>query len=177
MAEASETRVQHLEMVQDVIGRMGQNSFLLKGWSVTLVTALMALAARDSNRTYAWIAIAPAAVFWGLDAYYLRQERLFRALYDWVRSAETSPAERFSMRTERFQRDVARWLSSLVAPTVVGLHGVVSVIVLLVAIGTIPLPQGGGNSWRDGCFLVSISKTTFGAQIKSATAMSWRVPM
>jgi len=177
MAEASETRVQHLEMIQGVIGRMGQNSFLLKGWSVTLVTALIALAAKDSNQTYAWIAIAPAAVFWGLDAYYLRQERLFRALYGWVRSAETSSAERFSMRTERFKRDVAGWASTLVAPTIVGLHGVVSVIVLLVAIGTIPLPQGGGNSWPDGCFLVSISKTTSGVQIKSAIATSWRVPM
>src|SRR5437879_7529009 len=177
MGEASEARVQHLELIQGVIGRMGQNSFLLKGWSVTLVTALIALAAKDSNQTYAWIAIAPATVFWGLDAYYLRQERLFRALYDWIRSAETSPAERFSMKTERFDRDVDRWLSTLVAPTIVGLHGVVSAIVLLVAIGTIPLPKGGGNSWREGCFLVSISKTTSGVRIKSATATSSRVPM
>ena len=45
MGEASEARVQHLELIQGVIGRMGQNSFLLKGWSVTLVTALIALAA------------------------------------------------------------------------------------------------------------------------------------
>ncbi len=35
--------VKHLEFVQAVIARQAANSFLLKGWSVTLATALVAL--------------------------------------------------------------------------------------------------------------------------------------
>jgi len=35
-----EAKLKHLEMIQDVIKRMASNSFLLKGWSLTLVVAL-----------------------------------------------------------------------------------------------------------------------------------------
>ena len=34
-----ESKIAHLEMVQAVITRMAGNSFLIKGWSVTLVAA------------------------------------------------------------------------------------------------------------------------------------------
>ena len=40
-----ESKIAHLKMVQAVITRMAGNSFLIKGWSVTLVAALFALAA------------------------------------------------------------------------------------------------------------------------------------
>ena len=33
----------HLELIQGVINRLSTNSFLLKGWSVVLVSALFAL--------------------------------------------------------------------------------------------------------------------------------------
>ena len=41
----------HLQMIQAVITRMAGNSFLIKGWSVTLVAALFALAAADTERS------------------------------------------------------------------------------------------------------------------------------
>lgn len=34
-----EEKIRHLEMVQGIINRMAGNSFFLKGWMVTLVTA------------------------------------------------------------------------------------------------------------------------------------------
>ena len=44
----NDNKIKHLEMVQDVIKRMASNSFILKGWAVTLVvyTAPTATAAR-----------------------------------------------------------------------------------------------------------------------------------
>ena len=72
----------HLEMIQGIINRISNNSFLLKGWAVTLVAGIFALANKDSDKTYFLIAYVPIIVFWGLDAYYLRQERLFRKLYN-----------------------------------------------------------------------------------------------
>ena len=77
--------IKHMEFVQAIVTRMGGNSFLLKGWTVTLTAALFALAAKDSNSRFVVVAILPAFSFWGLDAYYLRQERLFRCLYDDLR--------------------------------------------------------------------------------------------
>ena len=38
----------HLEFVQSTISRMASNSFLLKGWSVTLAAGLFALSAKDN---------------------------------------------------------------------------------------------------------------------------------
>jgi hypothetical protein len=78
----SEDRRKHFEIIQAVIARMAGNSFLIRGWSVTLLAALFALAAQGANRSFAVIAYFPCVMFWCLDTYYLRQERLFRGLYD-----------------------------------------------------------------------------------------------
>jgi hypothetical protein len=125
----------HLEFAQTVIGRMASNSFLLKGWSVTLSAALFALAAKDANRMFAIIALFPALSFWGLDAYYLRQERLFCKLYDDLRLAAhqgTPAVEPFSMATEKYKAQVASWFCTLWSPTVVGLHGMVVLVLAIV---------------------------------------------
>ena len=74
--------MKHLEMIQGVINRMASNSFLLKGWAVTLVAGIFALSSKDADKLYFLIAYIPILVFWGLDAYYLLQERLYRKLYD-----------------------------------------------------------------------------------------------
>ncbi|MDD6396000.1 MAG: hypothetical protein PUB37_07480 [Firmicutes bacterium] len=81
----TEHKVQHLEMIQGVINRMAGNSFALKGWAVTLVAGIFTLSSKDADKLYFLVAYIPILVFWGLDAYYLLQERLFRALYNKVR--------------------------------------------------------------------------------------------
>ena len=50
----NENKIKHLEMVQDVIKRMASNSFILKGWAVTLVAGIMALAEKDADKMYFW---------------------------------------------------------------------------------------------------------------------------
>lgn len=77
--------IKHLELIQTVINRQAANSFLLKGWSVTLVASLLALSNREIGSSYAIIAFLPTIVFWVLDGYYLTQERRFRDLYDVIR--------------------------------------------------------------------------------------------
>lgn len=82
MSIAMEEKIKHLEFVQNVITRMNTNSFQLKGWMITIVSALLALYANSENVSYIFVAIAPVIIFWCLDAYYLQQERKFRGLYD-----------------------------------------------------------------------------------------------
>jgi len=43
------TSESHLEMIQAVVARLAQNSFALKGWSVTLVAACLALGAKERS--------------------------------------------------------------------------------------------------------------------------------
>jgi predicted membrane channel-forming protein YqfA (hemolysin III family) len=59
----NEPRIKHLEMIQVVINRLAGNSFMLKSWSITVVSALMALAAKDANARYALLALFPALCF------------------------------------------------------------------------------------------------------------------
>jgi hypothetical protein len=128
-------RAKHLEFVQNAVSRMAANSFLLKGWTVTIAAALLALSAKDSNRRFAVLALFPSLAFWGLDAYYLRQERLFRKLYDGLRKlpdVEYREGDPFSMSTEEYSPAVTGWFGTLWAATVLGLHGVVVVTVLVV---------------------------------------------
>ena len=83
-----EDKRKHLELVQGVINRMAGNSFMLKGWAVTLVAGIFALAGKDTDKLYFLVAYVPIIIFWGLDAYYLLQERLYRSLYDKVRQVD-----------------------------------------------------------------------------------------
>lgn len=95
-----ENKIKHLEMIQAIITRMNSNSFMLKGWAVTLVAGVFALASKESNEFYFLIAFIPVMTFWGLDAYYLLQERLYRDLYNYVRKLNEKDID-FSMNTKR----------------------------------------------------------------------------
>lgn len=76
-----EQKIKHLEMIQGIITRMNQNSFMLKGWMITIVSALLAIYADKGNVSYLVVTIFPILVFWFIDAYYLQQERKFRGIY------------------------------------------------------------------------------------------------
>lgn len=76
-----EEKIKHLEFVQNVITRMNANSFQLKGWMITIVSALLALYASSEKVLYIFVAIAPVIIFWCLDAFYLKQEKIYRKLY------------------------------------------------------------------------------------------------
>ena len=84
-------------MIQVIINRMAANSFMLKGWAVTLVAAIFALAGKNADQVYFLVAYIPIVIFWGLDSYYLLQERLYRSLYDKVRKIEDAEID-FSMQ-------------------------------------------------------------------------------
>lgn len=77
----------HLQMIQDIITRMGQNSFFIKECAVGVMVAIYALVKDESSKAVI-ISIIPTIVFWALDAYYLRLERMYRYLYDAVRDKD-----------------------------------------------------------------------------------------
>lgn len=127
-------KTKHLEMLQDIISRMANNSFLLKGWSVVLVSALFALAAKDSNIYYVYLAYFPTIAFWMLDGYYLWQERLFRKLYDKVRLIEESNID-FSMDISSVKDKSGSWFDAMLSKTLNIFHGtVVATIILIMSI-------------------------------------------
>lgn len=112
---SEESWVSHLGFIQNVVTRMAQNSYLLKGWTVTLVAAIFALSLSLDSALLIGVSFLPTFVFAVLDAYYLRQERLFRKLYDEVRKKPEN-VEAFSMKTNRYsEKTVAQivWTISI----------------------------------------------------------------
>ena len=77
-------QIAHLGFIQNIISRMGANSFLLRGWSVTLVAAIFALAVKDADKTFIYLAYFPICLFWVLDTFFLYKEKLYRRLYEEV---------------------------------------------------------------------------------------------
>ena len=130
-----EAKVSHLQLIQAVITRMGSNSFLLKGWSVTLVAALFALAAAKTELRFVLLAYFPAIAFWLLDGYFLHQERLYRAVYDYVRQRDATEVD-FSMDTSPFLGQVDSWSTVCFSKTLRLFHGAIigTIIVVMVII-------------------------------------------
>lgn len=123
----------HLEMIQGVINRLSHNSFLLKGWSVILVSGLFALAAKDADVRFLYLTYLPAIAFWCLDGYFLRQERLYRKLYDHVRRLSKEGID-FSMNTGSVSAQVKPWICVAASSTLLAFHGILVVAISVVTI-------------------------------------------
>lgn len=77
-------KIKHLEMIQNIIERMAQNSFHLKAWAVAMVSVIGGLTIKEINNMVVLITFVPIACFWILDAYYLQLERKYRNLYHYI---------------------------------------------------------------------------------------------
>lgn len=113
-----ENKRKHLEFIQGVITRMAGNLFFLRGWTITLIAALLALFIKGTNSEYViYFLLVLILVFWILDGYFLSQERLFRALYNHVRKLDEKEID-FSMNTSEYNEDKRNgWLRSMFSST------------------------------------------------------------
>lgn len=89
----------HLEFLQSNISRMNQCSFQMKGWAITIVSALIAVYVATisnkcgGNKLFIFVAIAPTVLFWVLDSFYLSKERKFIGIYNDIIHKEQSEGE------------------------------------------------------------------------------------
>jgi hypothetical protein len=116
-----EQKIKHLEFIQLVIARTSSHSFLIKGWTITLISALFALAAKDSNVQFALISYIVIPVFWILDGFFIASERRYRALYQEVR-AKAEPDIDFNMNTSKFDK-ANSWLAGIFSKTLYLFYG------------------------------------------------------
>ena len=99
----------------------GNNSFLLKGWSVTVVGGLLAFSFKELQCLYIVISLLVLFFFWLLDGYYLSPERAFVKLYDHVRAIDAAKID-FSMDTKSFRHGIS-WLRCAFSKTVALFYG------------------------------------------------------
>lgn len=125
-------KVEHLKLIQGIITRMNTNSFQIKGWTITLVSALLALYANSGKVTYIFIALIPVLIFWFLDSYYLQQERKFRALYNDIVDADNygDDIKNFKMSIDKYKSCKYCLINAIISVTILPLY-------LLLALGLI----------------------------------------
>ena len=129
---AREENVKHLEWILGIVTRMNGNSFLIKSWCLTIAAATYGFAVNRVDWRLTAIGMLAVHGFWLLDTSYLRQERLFRLLYDHVR-LNTRAVPRFSMTTTRYQdREVARYQRVFWSLTLTLFYGMLLAVGLVV---------------------------------------------
>jgi len=102
MPGKNENKIKHLEFLQLTITRMNINSFMVKGWLVTLVAAIFVLSNKDANTAFLWITPFITLLFWSLNAYFVGTERKFRDLYDEVRRKDEHEID-YSMDFRKYE--------------------------------------------------------------------------
>jgi hypothetical protein len=132
-----EQKLKHMDLIQDVVKRMASNSFQLKTWTIGIVSAILAMAGKDEQIYLIPLAAVPILLFWGLDAYFLRLERLYRKLYDDVRKREEGIASiDFSLNFMPYATAENSWFKVALSQTLSVFYGlllavVVSIVVLI----------------------------------------------
>lgn len=74
-----------IDLIQSCILRMTSNSFFLKGWTISLVSVILAIFFKNKYTMAACIVVVFVIInFWYLDAFFFRTEEEYRKLYKWV---------------------------------------------------------------------------------------------
>jgi hypothetical protein len=128
-----EKKLKHLEFIQNAINRMANNSFIIKGWCITLVVALIALLEKENiNKNYIPFSFIPLLFFWFLDAFFLKTERQYRRLYAEVSKKDKKEID-FSMDITLYKECYVEALfSRTLLPFYLSLMGIVLVIIFMI---------------------------------------------
>ncbi len=125
----NEDQRKHLEFIQAVIARLASSSTATKGWGLTVATAAFGFSATKAVPVVAGLGLVVVIFFGILDSYYLREERLFRYLYDDARRGKVGV---YSMNKNEYSSKCKR-RSVICSWSVLGFYGPL----LLVGLGVL----------------------------------------
>ena len=136
-----EYMLKEIEIIQDIIKRMAFNSFMIKGWAITLVVVALLLKGTEYQ---VWIAFIPLLVFWLLDAYFLWQERMYKKLYGWVISNRMKTDEHlFDMNAYRFKDTIQSRIRIMFSTTLGWFYGSIAVLIVIYSVFLFLVRKGG----------------------------------
>lgn len=133
--------IEEIKVIQDIIKRLAFNSFMIKGWAITLVVVTLLL---KGDKYQVLISFIPLIVFWFLNAYFLWQERMYRKLYDWVISNRLKTDEYlFDMNAYRFEGDVQSKFRIMFSITLGWFYGCIAILIVMYILVLFSSKQGG----------------------------------
>ena len=126
----NELLLKELDLIQSCILRMANNSFQLKGWAITLATLAFAVMPGEKAK---FAALIPVFAFWYLDAFYLRLERLYIKMYNWVLNERPggNTTYLFNLNPERFADDVNSIANLMMSTTLRRFYGSLIVAIFI----------------------------------------------
>lgn len=126
----TDQKIKNLEMIQQVINRMANNSFTLKGWSITIIAGIFSLNYDKISWAIYILIYDIIIIFWFLDSYYLQLERRYRRLYN---SRLEEREVNFSMQMPIPSiEEKTTYIQALVSKTEIGFYIALGIIISIV---------------------------------------------
>lgn len=132
-ATTQDDKRKHLEFIQGVINRLSSNTFLFKGWSITIIGAIFTAMLTTNNYDLLWLILGVVLMFWSIDAYYLMLEQCYRKLYNQVSKTDADCID-YKMDISNYV-SFSAWFMALKRPVLLMFYGVVLLITALVIFG------------------------------------------
>jgi hypothetical protein len=109
---SEEAKYRYLEMIQGVINRLSGNAFLLKGWAISVVAALLGISEKLGVEHPLVFSITIISIFWILDGYYLYLEKCYRDLFENARQSDFKDID-FNMTIPNKCRGLKKLLAAI----------------------------------------------------------------
>lgn len=135
-----------IDLIQACITRMANNSFLLKGWAVSIIAVILALADKALEPALlSAVVLIPLISFWYLDAFFLRTERMYREMYKWVieKRAAGDNSLLYDLNPHRFADAVETTRKTMWSLTLRWFYGIPAVITIVVIAARVYQKCGG----------------------------------
>lgn len=138
-----------IDLIQACITRMANNSFLLKGWAISIIAVVLALAGKAANPALlSTILLIPLISFWYLDAFFLRTEKMYRKMYVWVLEKRKTDDLSFlyDLNPHRFEKEVESHWNVMWSITLRWFYGIPALLTFIVIGYRIVV-----TFWHGGC--------------------------
>lgn len=126
-----------IDLIQNCINRMSQNSFLIKGWALTIFAGVTAFTKGENFSNPVILictTIIPFVCFWILDTFFLRTEKKYRKMYEdmLTKRKENNTEGQFELKPHNIKVDC--YLKVMTSTTLVLFYGIplLTSIILLI---------------------------------------------
>lgn len=126
-----------IDLIQGCINRMANNSFLLKGWLVSIIAVVVTLSLDEMNKfVITLMGIMITISFWYLDSYFLRMEKLYRKMYEWVleNRKQGNRDFQYDLNPHRFDTQVERVSNIMYSKTMRWFYGIIILLIVMISV-------------------------------------------
>ncbi len=122
-----------IDLIQDCIKRMANNSFLIKGWAIGILTIAMILL-KEISIIGILICFIPLISFWYLDSFFLMTEKHYRFMYE--KLIKTNPEveinlDFYDLNPQKYREKIEQ-IDVMLSATLIGFYGSLCATVFII---------------------------------------------